>query len=397
MKAKISDTKYQEWLVEQEQLESFKIAEAERIHEEDNEKWLRSELIAQQQWRQLQAKIAKARFERAQQDLLIKKEWEEQQNKLKQAEKARKDLEEEQLRCHQELMERIEQFASGHGELPTELLTIKETNADKEICPFYSKIGICRFGDCCSRNHRKPSVSKVLLARNFYSHFGIEQSASNEYDTDILLEYDEKETYKHFKDFFDDVLPEFQQFGNIIQFKVCCNFERHLRGNTYIEYSSLRDAVKAYKVFHGRWYGGKQVSLQFCDVPSWKQAICGLFASNRCPKGRACNFLHVFHNPNDMFGDSMRRNGSHNYKENRHSVKSRSRDCDSGRNWRWSESPEPHQNHGKLKKPSKSDQSPKDTERKSKHRKKRRSRSRSRSRSERHSKRQKSSRSSKEK
>lgn len=58
-------------------------------------------------------------------------------------------------------MSRIEQFASGVGELPEELLVIKETNPDKEICPFYSKIGICRFGDNCSRNHKKPSISKV--------------------------------------------------------------------------------------------------------------------------------------------------------------------------------------------------------------------------------------------
>lgn len=70
---KKSDSKYKEWLSEQERLEVFKVAEAERIHDEENEKWMRTELLAQQQWRKLQEKLANARLERAQQDLLIKK------------------------------------------------------------------------------------------------------------------------------------------------------------------------------------------------------------------------------------------------------------------------------------------------------------------------------------
>lgn len=70
---KKSDSKHKEWLLEQERLEDFKAAEAERIREEENEKWMRTELLAQQQWRQLQEKLTKARLERAQQDLLIKK------------------------------------------------------------------------------------------------------------------------------------------------------------------------------------------------------------------------------------------------------------------------------------------------------------------------------------
>lgn len=70
---KKSTEEYKLWTAEQEKLETFKRSEEERINEEENEKWLRTELIAQVQWRQLQEKISKARFERAQQDLRIKK------------------------------------------------------------------------------------------------------------------------------------------------------------------------------------------------------------------------------------------------------------------------------------------------------------------------------------
>lgn len=58
--------------------------------------------------------------------------------------------------------------------------------------------------------------------------------------------------------------------------QVCNNHEKHLRGNTYIEYEDLRSAVQAYRALHSRWYGGKQLSLQFCQITSWKNAICGM-------------------------------------------------------------------------------------------------------------------------
>lgn len=61
---------------------------------------------------------------------------------------------------------------------------------------------------------------QVLLATNFYTHFGLENANFNEYDTDLMLEYEENDTYKEFKEFFFDVLPEFEKFGRIVQFKV---------------------------------------------------------------------------------------------------------------------------------------------------------------------------------
>lgn len=38
----------------------------------------------------------------------------------------------------------------------------------------------------------------------------------------------------------------------------------------------------------------------------WKVAICGLFEMQKCPKGKHCNFLHVFRNPNNEFREANR-------------------------------------------------------------------------------------------
>lgn len=48
----------------------------------------------------------------------------------------------------------------------------------------------------------------------------MEHSRPSEYDTDIMLEYEEIETYKQFREFFFDVLEEFEKFGKIVTFKV---------------------------------------------------------------------------------------------------------------------------------------------------------------------------------
>ena len=102
---------------------------------------------------------------------------------------------------------------------------------------------------------------------------------------------------------------------------------------------SEEDCQKAFADFNGRWYAGRQLSCEFSPVINWKSAICGefffktlrrasikkylgrsvekiaswpfelninainfysgLFAQNRCPRGKNCNFLHVYRNPDD--------------------------------------------------------------------------------------------------
>jgi len=180
----------------------------------------------------------------------------------------------------------------------------------------------------------RPGISRVLLIPNFYSHYSLQQT-ENEHGNDFTLEFENQETYEDFKQFFYDVLPEMEKCGRVRQFKVCCNQEIHLRGNVYVEYSSFREAVKSYRTFLGRWYGGKQLHVEFCNIESWKSAICGLYARQKCPKGSSCNFLHVFSNPSNLFASADK---------DLHRTPPIDMDYESSesdaRNWRWSESPE---------------------------------------------------------
>ncbi|CAG9567027.1 unnamed protein product [Danaus chrysippus] len=318
----------QDWIKAQEELEAYILEQVEISNKAENEKWLAAEAVALKQWQELQIKKEILLKKQLELQAKLQQEWEmEKERKEKEAQRL-KELEEENVKRQEEFMKNLEEFLNGDcKDPPQELLTLYESRPNCDPCPFYAKTACCRFGDECSRNHKYPGISKILLAPNLFGHFGLENSNFNEYDTDIMLEYEDSDTYKDFKEFFFDILPEFQKFGQVVGIKVCKNVEKHLRGNTYIEYSDIRSAVSAYRALHTRWYGGKQLSLQFCRLLSWSSAICGLQVTGRCPKGRACNFLHVFKNPVDLHADYKKR-----YSKRQQHTSSRS--------WRWSESPE---------------------------------------------------------
>ena len=70
------------------------------------------------------------------------------------------------------------------------------------------------------------------------ANFFLDRSSLKDCRLDIGLEFEESERYENFKDFYSDVLPEFERFGRIVTFKVCSNSESHLRGNVYVQYET---------------------------------------------------------------------------------------------------------------------------------------------------------------
>lgn len=269
-----SSPSYQAKLEEQRLAEEFQEQEEARLAAEREAQWRWVEEEAQKQWQILQKKLQDIRAEREKQNEKIKQEWEREQQKLKEL-KLKKEQEVEAARERQELLQQqINDYIEKGGDIPEELKAFDETNPSKSLCPFFQKTGACRFRDACSRNHKRPRASTTILVPNFYSHYSLEQT-ENEHGSDSSLEFENRETYQHFKEFFFDVIPEIEKCGKIRQFKVCCNHESHLRGNVYVEFSARREAIKCFKMLQGRWYGGKQLNVEFCNIESWNSAICG--------------------------------------------------------------------------------------------------------------------------
>ncbi|XP_048397176.1 U2 small nuclear ribonucleoprotein auxiliary factor 35 kDa subunit-related protein 2 [Stegostoma tigrinum] len=292
--------------IEAENLEEEEIeleAERQRLHVE----WLEKEQQAQEEFRLKKEKEEAARKKQEEEERRIREEWEQQQMKEKEQVEHKQQERREREEAVQKMLDQAEnQLENGSTWHNPEAPEDYGTEKDKSYCPFFLKTGSCRFGDRCSRKHVYPASSQTLLIRAMFITFGMEESRRDDYDTDSGLEHSEEDIYQQFVEFYEDVLPEFKSVGKVIQFKVSCNYEPHLRGNVYVQYQKEEECQQAFALFNGRWYAGKQLQCEFSPVTRWKTAICGLYERRKCPRGKHCNFLHVFRNPNSEFWEADR-------------------------------------------------------------------------------------------
>ncbi|KAL1265505.1 hypothetical protein QQF64_003532 [Cirrhinus molitorella] len=277
--------------------------QSERLHQE----WLERERIAQEEFRLKREREEAAQRRKEEEERRIREEWEEQQRKEKAVREQKEQEKREREEAVQKMLDQAEsQLENGGPWKNPDAPKDYGTEKDKANCPFYLKTGACRFGDRCSRKHEHPTSSSTLMVRGMFVTFGMEQSRRDDYDTDASLEYSEEEMHQQFLDFYEDALPEFKNAGKVVQFKVSCNYEPHLRGNVYVQYDTEEQCREAFLMFNGRWYAGRQLQCEFSPVTRWKTAICGLFDRRKCPKGKHCNFLHVFRNPDNEFWEADR-------------------------------------------------------------------------------------------
>ncbi|XP_067117122.1 U2 small nuclear ribonucleoprotein auxiliary factor 35 kDa subunit-related protein 2 [Osmerus mordax] len=289
---------------EEEEEDNDRETDTERQHRE----WLERELLAQQEFRLQMEREDTVRKKQEEEERRIKEEWEAEQRKEQEEKEQKRQQKQDREEAVRTMLDQAEsQLAAGNGgpwmnAEPPDFGTEK----DRDNCPFFIKTGACRFGDRCSRKHVHPESSPTLLVRGMFVTFGLDQSRRDDYDTDACLEYSEEEVQQQFLDFYQDVLPEFRTAGKVLQFKVSCNYEPHLRGNVYVQFDTEEQCREAFMLFNGRWYAGKQLQCELCPVTRWKTAICGLFDRQKCPKGKHCNFLHVFRNPGNEFWEADR-------------------------------------------------------------------------------------------
>lgn len=75
---------------------------------------------------------------------------------------------------------------------------------------------------------------------NFFAHPALDEQRHPEYGNDSCIEFDENDLYNYFREFFSDIVEEFESFGLIKHVFVCRNIVPHLRGNVYIQYADMR-------------------------------------------------------------------------------------------------------------------------------------------------------------
>lgn len=155
------------------------------------------------------------------------------------------------------------------------------TEDDKVNCPFYLKMGACRYGDGCPRKHLKPNFSVTVLLKNFFA------PAEN------LLPGKNIDERDHYEDFYEDVLEEMLKFGQVEEMYVTENLGDHLFGNTYIKFTDEDTAEKAIQGSKGRYYAGRICAVEYSPVTDFREGRCRQYEETNCRRGGYCNFLHL--------------------------------------------------------------------------------------------------------
>ncbi|XP_058977165.1 U2 small nuclear ribonucleoprotein auxiliary factor 35 kDa subunit-related protein 1 isoform X2 [Musca domestica] len=337
---KLRDPAYQQWLQYQEKMEEMKRQAEEKEHKEIEAMWLKREELAQKQFqKEEEQRLAREKALEQIREFQYKRLREKEEIERKKREEAEKKAEEATkyvaeiaYLCH-------EYLENPEMKTPEQLNVLSESRPGALGCEFYKKTQCCRYEPRCGLNHSRPLLSHVILIRNFFQHALFEKRQHK--GSDRQLEFSEEDLKKDYEEFCNDVWPELEHFGKIVNFRTTRN--AHPRGgHVFVEYAEKRSALKAFTNLQNRFYAGRQLSVEFSHVTYWRGALCGLALGRKCNKGDKCNFLHILANPGNKYNTKLEKIGKpkpqnpvpkgDNF-ENEPASSSR-------RNWRWSESPE---------------------------------------------------------
>lgn len=241
-----ADLEYQTWLQQQTELEEFQRQAAERLHQDEEEAWLRREALAQ---RQFQLDAAKRKQEEAEIERLRTQQAEELaalQLAQRQRQEEKKRLNEQAAAEFEAMMQRMQDYMDNNvsNTPPAELQRMVDTHPGERLCEFFTRTNCCRFGHSCTFNHRRPMLSKILLIRHFFTHpllQGNGNTPETEYaSADEQLEMSEHDLRADYDEFFKDVTVELEKFGKIVNFRTVRNTLPHLRGHVFVEYTQER-------------------------------------------------------------------------------------------------------------------------------------------------------------
>ena len=115
------------------------------------------------------------------------------------------------------------------------LARIHGTEEDKVNCPFYFKIGACRHGDRCSRQHHRPPFSQTILIEHMWQNPMCIITAGG----GDLNKLDKEQFQEDFNEFYDEIFEEFKNYGKLEDVQVCENLGDHMVNNKYTKLKNI--------------------------------------------------------------------------------------------------------------------------------------------------------------
>ena len=190
------------------------------------------------------------------------------------------------------------------------LATIHGTEKDKVNCPFFFKIGACRHGDSCTKQHIRPELSQTIIINHLYDNPYIKRNES-------VMSFEERQQVKNeFNIFYEDVFSEIAKHGEIEDMIVCGNLSDHMNGNVIIKFTDEQNASEAMKFLLARYYAGKMIQPSYSFVTQLDEALCKQHSQGNCNRRTYCNFIHSVEPNKSLKRKLLERQPLRNKKEN---------------------------------------------------------------------------------
>ncbi len=163
------------------------------------------------------------------------------------------------------------------------------TEEDQVNCPFYFKIGACRHGDTCKREHHKPPFSQTIVLKHMYYNPMIPHVNSGASPESM----DKTTMQEVLDDFLEEIVEECGKYGKLEDVQVLENLGEHMIGNVYVKYDDEEEAAEALEKLNGRYFAGRVLEGEYTHVTDFREARCRKFDDGHCERGAFCNFMHV--------------------------------------------------------------------------------------------------------
>ena len=102
---------------------------------------------AQEEWQILQEKKQKARQLQLEQEAKIRQEFETKQEAIRKKQEEEKRRREEEIKRREQLLKEIDDYIDNGIKTPEALREVIDSQPGKELCPFFTKTGACRWAN----------------------------------------------------------------------------------------------------------------------------------------------------------------------------------------------------------------------------------------------------------
>ncbi|CAD27114.1 U2 snRNP AUXILIARY FACTOR SMALL SUBUNIT (SPLICING FACTOR U2AF) [Encephalitozoon cuniculi GB-M1] len=154
----------------------------------------------------------------------------------------------------------------------------------REACLFYSKTNGCRYGHECTKVHRIPTRSRVVVVKAMYLY------PKNDPESTL----GEESVQIHLDLFYEDWFTELSvKYGAIRKLVIASNSCIQILGNIYIEFHEEEAAMRCAEEIGRRYYGGKRIVAELGNCYRTDDGTCTEHERGLCGKGEKCGFIHA--------------------------------------------------------------------------------------------------------